>query len=203
MVSSADLPASIEQLRVPAALRPTVTAIIAAADAVCERHLDGEYGELCRRLVGRLASERPSPLARGEPRIWAAGVIYTVGSLNFLFDRSQVPHMRADELAAGLGVVKSTMANKAARIRKILDLSWFEPELMRRSMLAASAHVARRGERDPRRCALAAPRATGRGAPARADPRSRPSLGRITAAPEPLIARLTLHSCGDEDQLAG
>jgi purine nucleoside permease len=43
--------------------------------------------------------------------------------------------MRADELAAGLGVVKSTMANKAARIRKILDLSWFEPELMRRSML--------------------------------------------------------------------
>jgi hypothetical protein len=135
VVSAAGLPASIEELQVPAALRPTVTAIIAATDAVCERHLDGEYGELCRRLVGRLASERPSSLARGESGIWAAGVVYTVGSVNFLFDRAQVPHMRADELAAGLGVVKSTMANKAARIRKILDLSWFEPELMRRSML--------------------------------------------------------------------
>jgi Domain of unknown function (DUF6398) len=135
VVSAADLPASSEELQVPAALRPTVTAIIAATDAVCERHLDGEYGVLCRRLVSWLASERPSPLVRGESGIWAAGVIYTVGSLNFLFDPAQVPHMRADELAAALGVVKSTMANKAARIRTILDLSWFEPELMRRSLL--------------------------------------------------------------------
>lgn len=55
--------------------------------------------------------------------------------MNFLFDRSQVPYLRADEIAAGLGVAKSTPANKAARIRKILELGWFEPELMRRSAL--------------------------------------------------------------------
>jgi len=85
--------------------------------------------------VGRLARKRTSPLERGEPRIWAAGAIYAVGSLNFLFDRSQRPHLTADRLAAHLEVAKTTMANKAARIRKILELGGFEPELTRRSVL--------------------------------------------------------------------
>ena len=122
-------------LPAPAALRPTVSAIVTATDAFCEQHLDREYGELCRVLIGWLARTRPSPLARGEPRSWTAGVIYVVGSLNFLFDRAQTPHMRADKLAAGVGVAKSTMANKAARIRAVLELSWYEPELTRRSLL--------------------------------------------------------------------
>ncbi|MGH7485643.1 MAG: hypothetical protein ACREMY_08585, partial [bacterium] len=34
-----------------------------------------------------------------------------------------------------LGVVQSTMANKSARIRTLLGLSWYEPELTRCSML--------------------------------------------------------------------
>ena len=116
-------------------LGETVAAIVAVTDLACERHLDGEYAELCRSLVGRLARKRPSPLVRGDSRIWAAGVVYTVGSINFLFDKSQTPHMRADELAERLGVAKSTMANTSARIRALVGLSWYEPELTRRSML--------------------------------------------------------------------
>lgn len=116
-------------------LGKTVAAIVAVTDRACEQHLDGEYAELCRSLVDRLARKRPSPLIRGDPRIWAAGVVHTVASINFLFDRSQTPHIRADELAESLGVAKSTMANKSARIRVLLGLSWYEPELTRRSML--------------------------------------------------------------------
>lgn len=112
-----------------------MAAIVAVTDLACEQHLDREYAELCRSLVDRLAGERPSPLLRGETRIWAAGVVYTVGSINFLFDRSQTPHLRTDELAERLGVAKSTMANKSVRIRALLGLSWYEPELTRRSML--------------------------------------------------------------------
>lgn len=120
----------------PVALREVVAAILAITDSVCEQHLDREYAQLCRSLVGRLARKRPSPLVRGDARIWAAGVAYTVGSMNFLFDRSQTPHLRADELAERFGVVQSTMANKSARIRALLELSsWFEPELTRRTML--------------------------------------------------------------------
>jgi hypothetical protein len=120
---------------VPLALRERVAAITAITDPVCEQHLDDEYAALCRTLTVRLGRKRPSPLDRGEPRIWAAGVVYTVGSINFLFDRSQQPHLRGDELAERIGVVKSTMANKCARIRSLLGLSWYEPELTRRGLL--------------------------------------------------------------------
>ena len=119
----------------PIALRERVSAIVAVTDLVCDQHLDAEYAELCRALIGRLARERPSPLDRGHERIWAAGVLHTVGSINFLFDKSQTPHVRADQLAEHLGVAKSTMGTKAARIRSLLGLSWYEPELTRRGML--------------------------------------------------------------------
>ncbi len=54
-----------------------------------------EYGELVRKLVAKLARMRPSPLVRGDLRIWAGAAIYTVGSVNFLFDRTQHPHLTA------------------------------------------------------------------------------------------------------------
>jgi hypothetical protein len=54
---------------------------------------------------------------------WAAGAIYAVGQVNFLFDRTQDPHSTADQLAHCLDVVETTMANKAALINKTLDAS--------------------------------------------------------------------------------
>jgi hypothetical protein len=123
-------------LRVPKALRGDAAEIVAMIDEVCAEHLGHEYGELCRRLLGKLARKRPSPLVRGERRVWAAGVLYTVGSINFLFDPSQEPHLRADELAALTGVAKSTMANKAGLIRRTLRLGPIEPELCRQELLA-------------------------------------------------------------------
>lgn len=126
----------LSSLRVPKALRGDVTEIAALIDDVCTEHLDGEYGALCRRLLAKLARKRPSPLVRGERRVWAAAVLYTVGSINFLFDPSQEPHLRADELAAATGVAKSTMANKATLIRRALRLGPLEPELCRRELLA-------------------------------------------------------------------
>ena len=72
---------------------------------------------------------------RGDARIWAAGAIYAVGRVNFLFDPSETPHLSADQLAEHLGVVKTTMANKAALIMKTLGLGIYEPELTRQAML--------------------------------------------------------------------
>ncbi len=125
----------LAELQVPVALRPRVTEILAVTEQACGALLDDEYARLCTALVGRLARKRPSPLTRGDTRIWAAGSIYALGRVNFLFDRSQEPHVSADQLAAQLGVAKTTMANKAAQILKALDVGAFEPELSRRSML--------------------------------------------------------------------
>jgi hypothetical protein len=124
-----------EELRIPVALGPRAQQIIDVTDAVCLEHLDDEYGRMARRLVARLARKRPSPLVRGDVRIWAAGVIYAVGQVNFVFDSSQTPHLSADKLADALGVLKTTMANKAGTINRALDIRVFEPDLTRVAML--------------------------------------------------------------------
>jgi hypothetical protein len=100
---------------------------VAATDAVCLEHLDVEYAGLCRRVVGKLGRKRPSPLTRGDQGIWAAGVVYAVGQLNFVFDPAQTPHATADQLSGWLGVKKTTMA-----------LSDFDSEFMRRDLVEAS-----------------------------------------------------------------
>lgn len=133
MTASGD--GDLKGLRVPVDLRPVVGEIVALTDRACAECLDAEYAELCRRLVARLARKRPSPLMRGDTKIWAAGTIYAVGQINFLFDPSEPPHLSADQLATQLGVVESSMANKAALIRKSVELGVYEPDLTRRSML--------------------------------------------------------------------
>jgi hypothetical protein len=126
---------SAAELRVPVAQRDRIETIFVLTDAVCHDLLDGECAELCRRLAARLARKRPSPLAGGRPEGWAAGTVYAIARLNFLFDLSQTPHISADAIAQGLGVAKSTAAAKATRIETVLGLRAFEPDLSRRAMV--------------------------------------------------------------------
>ena len=128
-------------LRIPEALRHDAEEIFKLTDPFCAEHLDAEYGELCRKLVGKLARKRPSPLLRGELRIWAGAVIYTVGSVNFLFDRSQRPHMTGDQLSALTGIPKSTLAAKAKLIRNLLRIGPMEPDLCRRERLESHPYA--------------------------------------------------------------
>jgi Domain of unknown function (DUF6398) len=125
-------------LRIPAALRHDVEQIFKLTDPFCAEYLDTEYGELVRKLVARLARKRPSPLSRGDLRIWAAAAIYTVGSVNFLFDRSQRPHLTGNDLSDLTGVPKSTLVNKAKLIRDVLRIGQMEPEFCRRELLASN-----------------------------------------------------------------
>lgn len=129
-------PTSENPLRIPEALRQQAEEILRLTDGFCADHLDAEYGELCRKLVAELARKRPSPLLRGDLRIWAGAVIYTIGSINFLFDRTQRPHMTADQLSQRLGLSKSTLGAKAKRIQDLLRIVLFEPRYCRRALLA-------------------------------------------------------------------
>jgi hypothetical protein len=121
--------------RIPEASRRQAEEILSLTDAFCAQHLDGEYGDLCRRMVTKLARKRPSPLARGDLRIWAGGVIYAVGTVNFLFDRTQRPHLAADQLSALIGIPKSTLSNKARLIRDALKIGPLDIEFCRREIL--------------------------------------------------------------------
>lgn len=125
----------IDELNIPRAARAHAEQVTTVTDEVCLEHLDAEYADLCRRVVGRLARKRPTPLARGSLRIWAAGVIDAVGRVNFLFDPSRPVHLTTDHLSGALDVKKTTMANKAALIRNTLKLTHFDAELTRRALL--------------------------------------------------------------------
>jgi hypothetical protein len=113
-----------------------VRSVVSLTDEFCAEHLDEGYAGPCRKLVGRPARKRPSPLARGNLHIWAAGVLHVVGANNFLFDPSQTPHMTAEELGLRTGVAKSTMSAKSKTIRDALKLRDHDPDLCRSELLA-------------------------------------------------------------------
>ena len=74
-----------------------------------------------------MARKRPSPLAKGQVESWACAVVYTVGFVNFLFDRSQKSHVSAPDLCKLFGVSQSNASAKATAIKKALDIGQFEP----------------------------------------------------------------------------
>ncbi|MBA2446950.1 MAG: tetratricopeptide repeat protein, partial [Chloroflexi bacterium] len=113
---------------VPRDLRPHFDALVGLTDAVCREHLNEEYAQLCRRLAAALCRKRPSPVTRGRLESWACGITYTIGSVNFLFDKSQEPHLTAGELCALFGVSPSTGAAKATEIRKLFRMRPYDPE---------------------------------------------------------------------------
>lgn len=126
---------------VPKALQDTYTAIVKLTDVFCQQYLNDDYAALCRSLAATLARKRPSPLVRGGLETWACAIVYALGTINFLFDRSQTPHLGADELCAAFGVSKSSGANKAKQIRDMLSMSqfdatWFLPSRIEESSIA-------------------------------------------------------------------
>jgi hypothetical protein len=113
---------------VPLKMQPTYNEITAFTDAICRDHLNDEYAMLARKMAAALARKRPSPLERGRMDVWAAAIVYALGNVNFLFDKSQVPHLKADELADLFGVSQKTAANKARQIRDILKIGQADPK---------------------------------------------------------------------------
>jgi len=113
---------------VPEAMKSRYDEIVALTDAFCEEHLNAEYAQVCRQMAARLARKRPSPLLGGRLNTWAAAIVHTVGSVNFLFDKTQTPHMRADKLAELFGLSKSTVGTKSKQIKDMLNIGVFDPD---------------------------------------------------------------------------
>ena len=94
----------------------------------CDEHLNDEYKDLCLHALEKLCRKRPSPVASGRAKTWAAGIIYAIGQNNFIFDKSQAIHMTAVELVEPLGIAKTTASSKAAEIKKLLKIDHFNSE---------------------------------------------------------------------------
>ena len=108
--------------------RKALQAIVGMTDGLCRERLNQEYAVLCRKLAEKLSRKRPSPLTGGAPSAWAAGIVRTVGIVNFLQDPSQNPHLKLTEVDEAFGVSKSTSQAKSLAIRKMFEIYQFDSE---------------------------------------------------------------------------
>ncbi|MCH4016862.1 MAG: DUF6398 domain-containing protein [Prevotella sp.] len=88
----------------------------------CQTHIDKEYTALCKKMVRKLGRKRTNPLERGRIEIWAAAIVYTVATMNFLFDKSFEPYIPSSTIHDYFGTKQSSVTQKSAQIRKMLKL---------------------------------------------------------------------------------
>ena len=68
---------------VPKGMLPVYERIVGLTDGVCSKRLNSEYRDLARAMTGALCRKRPSPLTSGQPRTWAGGIVYVLGTDQF------------------------------------------------------------------------------------------------------------------------
>jgi hypothetical protein len=108
--------------------------LIALTGEFCDQHLNDEYKELAQKLILKMKRSHPAPFLRGRANTWAAAVIYALGQINFLFDRSFEPYIPAADIPPYFGVSQSTVGTKAKLIRDKYDLYPWHPELSTRRL---------------------------------------------------------------------
>jgi len=100
----------------------------------CDQKLNDDYYQLCEKLIKKLGRKRDVPFKSGKIEIWAAAVVYVIGSINFLFDKSFEPYITAKQINEYFGTKNSTVSNKARQIKDMFDLWYFNPEFSTQHM---------------------------------------------------------------------
>ncbi len=121
-------------------MQATYDEVVALTDAFCRDHLNDEYRDLARAMTAALCRKRPSPLASGQRRTWACGIVYALGQMNFLSDKATQPYMAMADLCAAFAVGPSTASAKARVISDLLgahrmDPAWMLPSIIDRNPL--------------------------------------------------------------------
>ena len=128
-------------LKVPPATQKHFNEIASLTDAICALHLDEDYAQLARRAVAALCRKRPCPLARGQAKTWACGILYALGQLNFLNDKSLAPSMSMADLCKRCGVGASSGGTKAAEVRELLGIRMFDYRWTLRRMMDSNPGI--------------------------------------------------------------
>ena len=102
--------------------------LIELVSEFCDEVLDDEYKQLSIKLVRKMGRKHNAPFQRGKPEIWASAVIYALGQINLLFDKSSKPYSSADEICDFFNTKKSTVSDKARSIRETFNLNYFDDE---------------------------------------------------------------------------
>lgn len=119
-----------EPEKVPQRMQTTFDSFSKLTDEFSQLHLNNEYRILLRKLIAALCRKRPSPLLQGNVRTWIAGMIHALGTANFLFDRTQQPHISSSFISEHFDLGQSTMSNKSKQIRDMMKISHWNPNWM-------------------------------------------------------------------------
>jgi hypothetical protein len=127
--------------KVPSGMQEKYNEIVKLTDDFSQKFLNDEYAQLARQLTAALCRKRPSPLEKGRVNTWACGIIYALGFVNFLFDKSNEPYVSSKELCQEFSVSTSTGSAKSKEIRDTLKMSqfdhtWFLPGRVEESSIA-------------------------------------------------------------------
>ena len=108
--------------------------IIEMTAGFCDAHLDEEYKQLCEKLVRKMSGKRNVPFLSGRMESWAAAIIYALGSINFLFDKSFDPYASGQDISDYFRTSKSTVSQKAKLIRDMFKMGYWDKEFSTNKM---------------------------------------------------------------------
>ena len=114
--------------KVPDSVRKPFGDICNILAALCKERLNEEYFNLSVELAAKIARKRPSPLLSGHTKTWAAGIIHALGMVNFLFDKTQSPHLTSKELCAWFDLGQNTISTKSKSIRDMFGIYQMDPK---------------------------------------------------------------------------
>jgi hypothetical protein len=96
--------------------------------------LNDEYFALAEKLLDKMARKRHVPFETGRVEIWAAAIIHAIGTINFLFDPSQNPHVTVREIHDFFGTKDSSVSNRSKEIRDMFKLEHWSEEYLTREI---------------------------------------------------------------------
>lgn len=127
--------------KIPSSTQNQFIEISAIIEKLCNQHLNDEYFELAQELTAKLARKRPSPLQAGRSASWAAGIVHAIGMVNFLFDKSQNPHLSSKDLSEWFGLSQNTIGGKSKSIRDLFKIRQMDPKWTLPSRLDSNPFV--------------------------------------------------------------
>lgn len=103
--------------------------LLELTSSFCVQRLDDDYNRLCENLILKLGRKRDVPFKSGKIEIWASAVVYAIGSINFLFDKSFEPYVTAEDICEYFGTKRTTVSNKARHIKDLFKMGYYDSEI--------------------------------------------------------------------------
>ncbi|KJU87401.1 hypothetical protein MBAV_000409 [Candidatus Magnetobacterium bavaricum] len=113
--------------KIPKELEALYDRITELIDDYCRKHLNNDYAKLARNAVVALCCSESAPVAKGHINTWACAILYTLCSVNRLFEDEQELHINASDLCNDFEISINTALSKSGVVAEILQINDNDP----------------------------------------------------------------------------